>query len=458
MLCPFAGHQSGSSAETSPQDEERVFDVSDSESSDEGNLSNREATTLQRRGIVNPNYPGFQHLAHTLDYTIKTTSDDTDFTDDDFESETNDIAKLHQQTDVNNINNNNNNNVEEEAGIDHIDSVNRLDSVENIQKVFYDKPVFNIEEDSDVINSETCSSTNTSADDETEVHLNIKATEEEHQTSLSQSNTHENIVGDFEKEVEQELGRISLENQSADEQSIFDKPYELPPLERALIKELKEAVEKLVVIADWQPAATRYNIQPNIEEPFNKVEDQPQDQSAAEMSESGVIAMDNKEVESKVGVDVEENSITAKITDAFLSNGEEPLPAIVDDNLNVKETKMEVDSCELSSCDSNKELEKIESQIKKIKSDTCKLEEMEKFCKEEITKDYREKEEDSSTKRKKEKPDFYVKKRRDYNQQFGSLITFPRREMGARNRDPLNRRSVPMTRDKKRVSPEVLGE
>lgn len=87
--------------------------------------------TLQRRGIVNPNYPGFQHLAHTLDYSIKASSD-TDFTDDDYECE---VAPPLPPTltakvtvaDVNCLNNNNNNNEEEtEYQIDQIESVNRL--------------------------------------------------------------------------------------------------------------------------------------------------------------------------------------------------------------------------------------------------------------------------------------------------------------------------------------------
>lgn len=343
-------------------------------------MSNRETNSVQRRGIVNPNYPGFQHLAHTLDYTIKASSD-TDYTDDDFECETNDdIIKQQQQTDVNNINNNNNNNNIEDDDtsieqqfeqIDHIDSVNRLDSVENIQKVFYDKPVFNIEEDSDVVNSESCSNSNTSGDDDTEVHLNIKIEEQPTITTLTQSNTHENIVGDFGKEVEQELGRISLEKQSAVEEkstaaeyeSIFDKPYELPPLERALIQELKEAVEKLVVIADWQPAATRYNIQPNIEEPFNKVPDQQLEKNPTILKDSQIVNnMNQQEIKSKINLELKETSINEKISDAFLSNGQEALTtALVDDNLNVK--KMDVE--EMSHFDSNRELEQIETQIKR---------------------------------------------------------------------------------------------
>lgn len=130
--------QSCSSVDTSPQDEDRGFDLSDTESlSDVENISG-DTSHLQPRGIVNPNYPGFQHLAHTLDYTIKVCSD-TDFTDDDLDLD--ETAVKTNTCDVNNINNNNNN----EHDIEYkIDSVNRLDSVENIQKVFYDKPKLNI--------------------------------------------------------------------------------------------------------------------------------------------------------------------------------------------------------------------------------------------------------------------------------------------------------------------------
>lgn len=71
-------HQScSSSPSASPQDEERAFDPSDSaESSDEGNDYSRPTSTDIRsapiKGFVNPNYPGFQHLAHTLDFDDET--------------------------------------------------------------------------------------------------------------------------------------------------------------------------------------------------------------------------------------------------------------------------------------------------------------------------------------------------------------------------------------------------
>lgn len=46
--------------DTTPLEEERVFDHSDADEMSDN------STNPVPRGIVNPNYPGFQHLAHTL--------------------------------------------------------------------------------------------------------------------------------------------------------------------------------------------------------------------------------------------------------------------------------------------------------------------------------------------------------------------------------------------------------
>jgi len=131
------GQHSSSSLDVSPQqDEYRCFsheELSDSDSSDEGNC----------RGIVNPNYPGFQHLARHLHHS------DTDDTEEEGDTCNN--------NNNNYKNNNNNNNNGDEHTIDclsviesMIDSVNHLESVENFQKDFYDKPKFNIPVDSDL--------------------------------------------------------------------------------------------------------------------------------------------------------------------------------------------------------------------------------------------------------------------------------------------------------------------
>ncbi|XP_069677145.1 uncharacterized protein Schip1 isoform X3 [Periplaneta americana] len=102
------GQQSSSSLDVSPQgDEYRCFsheELSDSDSlSDDGNCRGSRG-----RGIVNPNYPGFQHLAHELHASDEDSEDEDD--DDD------------------------NNN-----------SVNHLGSAGS--KAFYDKPKFNIPAD-----------------------------------------------------------------------------------------------------------------------------------------------------------------------------------------------------------------------------------------------------------------------------------------------------------------------
>ncbi|XP_048508704.1 general transcriptional corepressor trfA isoform X2 [Athalia rosae] len=90
--------------------------------SEEGNLPTR------CRGIVNPNYPGFQHLATAL-------LSDTDLTED--ELETYEISKV-----ACNLNNNQYNNNTDENLID--ESVNHLQGQEADRKFIYEKPKFNI--------------------------------------------------------------------------------------------------------------------------------------------------------------------------------------------------------------------------------------------------------------------------------------------------------------------------
>jgi hypothetical protein len=91
---------------------------------------------------VNPNYPGFQHLARHLHRS------DTDDTEEEGDT-------CNNNNNYKNSNNNNNNGDERTDDCvsvieSTIDSVNHLDSVENFQKNFYDKPKFNIPIDSDL--------------------------------------------------------------------------------------------------------------------------------------------------------------------------------------------------------------------------------------------------------------------------------------------------------------------
>lgn len=58
-LCMFLD-DTNVSINTTPVDEERAFEQSDTDEMSENSVH------PVPRGIVNPNYPGFQHLAHTL--------------------------------------------------------------------------------------------------------------------------------------------------------------------------------------------------------------------------------------------------------------------------------------------------------------------------------------------------------------------------------------------------------
>ncbi|XP_046736456.1 uncharacterized protein LOC124405531 isoform X5 [Diprion similis] len=91
--------------------------------SEEGNLPTR------CRGIVNPNYPGFQHLATSL-------LSDTDLTEDELEAY--EVSKLTTC----NLNNNQYNNNTDENLIGG--SVNHLQGQQSDRKFIYEKPKFNI--------------------------------------------------------------------------------------------------------------------------------------------------------------------------------------------------------------------------------------------------------------------------------------------------------------------------
>ncbi|XP_016841747.1 schwannomin-interacting protein 1 homolog isoform X2 [Nasonia vitripennis] len=104
-----------------------------SEYSEDGNLPQG------CRGIVNPNYPGFQHLGPSL-------LSDTDDTEDEHELEDEEVLEVTPTVpheDVYNNNNNNNNIVD--------DTVNRFDAQRDEQKLFYEKPKFNIQTVSSLI-------------------------------------------------------------------------------------------------------------------------------------------------------------------------------------------------------------------------------------------------------------------------------------------------------------------
>lgn len=397
------------------------------------------------RGIVNPNYPGFQHLAHTLDYGIKTASD-TDCTDDEFEQE---ALTAQLNAEANNINNNNNN--DEEDTDYHIDGVNRLDSVENIQKVFYDKPVYNIPLGCEDTKPESSNSGNTSgtsnqvSDDDSEaqqpgsIEFNIKA--EEAAVKL-------NHELDVASEYERTNKVISLKG----EQTAVEQ---IPALEK-----LEEAIERISVCGNFETASANSAVEPKgkpLEELFPESIQKPVVFDDAVTVQQNAMAtlihqpttQDHNQLKLKTEI-IHDNPYKMNITDAFLSSIHESIPCVTQelfqpDNDVVMKSELFKDS--------NRNPEEFHQQKQEFEG-------MEKFCKEDKTKDDKEKDEDSAVPRKKEKVDtnYVIKKKRDYSQQMASLITVPRREFGSRNRDGLNRRSLPAMREKKRNQSEMFGK
>ncbi|KAF7266231.1 hypothetical protein GWI33_020416 [Rhynchophorus ferrugineus] len=571
-------HQScSSSVSASPQDEDRFFDPSDSaDSSDESNDYSRRASmdirTLKPKSFVNPNYPGFQHLAHTLDFDDET---------------------------LNNANNNN----EEYEPVDKFDSVNRLDSVENIQKVFHDKSLdievvgqfqngaeegrgspngscsTNCDSGSECGGTSDTSSSNDDTGGTVNENFNIRLAESKVFDSVvksivggdavdknSETSTAEldvgkvesggndesangsetkkesfvpkdepfvhSVVGDFRKEVEDELGRVH-------EQEAPNESHKIATAET----KIEEAVEKLQVLPDFQSLSTvsssitnltqkeielsttknvalentktadtssdanRMVIDQDIDskEKSNPVSDKtiPKDENLEMEVDNGTSASLESQAPSKKdhNINLRERGtvknipsflplnqiqvndaasilspIENKMLDASLSSCKENISKIIIEKTkkveerndgvsnrsnNVNYKMMEVDEApkkvDLGRRDSNRELEEIEIQIKKIKSDTlCRMEEDLKLRIEANENHIRDEENASILRKSSAKINTYVKKRRDYNQQFGSLITFPKKEPP--KRDPLNRRSVPMVKDRRKTNTsESLG-
>lgn len=355
--------------------------------------------------------------------------------------------------------------------------MNRLDSVENIQKVFYDKPVFveceNLRSNENNSSDGSGNSIQSSSDDDSELHVtpniefNIKADEAAIRLD-DRIDTKEILPSEKAPE------RITLVNKVTNLQGkeyavpcILTEEGEEKLLERApTLQEIQEAVEKISLSNDLAPSATKYTIEPNIEQPLDKFTPTVLNDSATVKQNTMATLVQTVSTEKltepriKIKLTQPDKNLTIapqykmNVPDAFLSNVRENIPT-VHQKLFSPNNDFDMMLETAKRRDSNRDAEEPREQIKMQRRD----DEVEKFCKEDKTKDEQEKDEDSAVPRKKEKVEIScVKKRRDYNNQTPSLITIPRREMGSRNRDSLNRRSMPVIRDKKRAQPDAFGE
>ncbi|KAJ2953711.1 hypothetical protein O0L34_g1331 [Tuta absoluta] len=212
------------SSSTTPVDEEQAFEHSDTDE--------MSSSGLVLRGIVNPNYPGFQHLAHTLqDYSTNIDSyyhSENEMTDDDLDIEITDITCDSEPNnkisgDSRNIilNDNNNGNNEENTATNQsitLKEQNVLTEIESLDSSQNEIP--------DLLKTISLSNNNNNC---TEFDLSCSDADIENNFQTN------DIIGDFNKEIEDEIKQLlnyniniedDLEELRKDIQDTFAKPIE----------------------------------------------------------------------------------------------------------------------------------------------------------------------------------------------------------------------------------------
>ncbi|XP_046961168.1 schwannomin-interacting protein 1 homolog isoform X2 [Vanessa cardui] len=203
------------STNTTPADEERAFDHSDSDE-----MSEKSVHPVPR-GIVNPNYPGFQHLAHTLqEYSSNIEpyyNSENDMTDDDLDA---DIIESNYNitTHFNNEQLKGDNNNEEIKCIEKENVNNGQEKKKSICTSRNDIP--------DLLKTITHNNNNV---DSANYEFNCSTTDIENNFHTT------DIIGDFNKEVEDEIRHLlnyniniedDLEELRKDIKETFVKPIE----------------------------------------------------------------------------------------------------------------------------------------------------------------------------------------------------------------------------------------
>ncbi|KAG6459773.1 hypothetical protein O3G_MSEX011590 [Manduca sexta] len=294
-------------SDDTPLDDERVFEHSDTDEMSENALHN------VPRGIVNPNYPGFQHLAHTLqDYSSTIEQfyqSENDMTDDDADIEITDLAYEPDQYEISsefkNINNNNTNNIKTDSTSTQIETA-MLDS-------------HNQNEIPDLLKTVTKNNNN----GDSYFDLNCSDTDIE-------NNFHtKDIIGDFNKEIEDEIRQLlnyniniqdDLEELRKDIKDTFAKPIEntINNISEVVNHVIKKLVETQSDVCDeyensilMEESSTNIKEKETAEE-ISKINKENEKNTRTEMnlSRPTFLLIDNN---------------TSKITDAFLSDGKDEI-------------------------------------------------------------------------------------------------------------------------------------
>ncbi|XP_069354249.1 schwannomin-interacting protein 1 homolog isoform X3 [Maniola hyperantus] len=323
------------STDSTPADEERAFALSDSEEMSEKSIH------PVLRGIVNPNYPGFQHLAHTLqDYSTNIGSSnhsENDMTDDDLDIEISESTSYNVNGNLieegfNNINKNN--------------ETTRQRKLQNFSLLKIDKPDTTTRKD-DMPDLLKIISQNNNNIDSINYDLNCSDIDIE-------NNFHtKDIIGDFNKEIEDEIRQLlnyniniedDLEELRKDIKDTLAKPIEntinnISEVVNHVIKKLVESDGPSKCDAD----SLDYIMNDHEMEDITDMDKENETNTRTEMNISRPTFL------------LIENSVDNKIKDAILSDGK--------DEINIYEE--EYDTEQLS--------HNVESTIKQLSTELRKI-------------------------------------------------------------------------------------
>ncbi|KAJ8726441.1 hypothetical protein PYW07_001139 [Mythimna separata] len=299
------------SAEPTPIDEDRAFTHSDTDEMSENGIH------LVPRGIVNPNYPGFQHLAHTLqDYSSNIENfyhSENEMTDDDVDIEITDLAyepepNQNGTTGYKNINNNNN------VKSDLVKTT--LLSPQNkcyTQQKFVDSEIKN--DIPDLL--KTISKNNNNNDEAFNYDLNCTDADIE-------NNFHaKDIIGDFNKEIEDEIKQLlnyniniqdDLEELRKDIKDTFAKPIE------NTINNISDVVNHVI----------KKLVETQCDENEDSLKDSLHQQQTIDKEVSEINKENEKNTRTEMSLSrptflLIENNTNENITDAFLSDGKDEI-------------------------------------------------------------------------------------------------------------------------------------
>ncbi|XP_026727256.1 schwannomin-interacting protein 1 homolog isoform X3 [Trichoplusia ni] len=300
-------------ADTTPIDEERAFEHSDTDEMSENGIH------PVPRGIVNPNYPGFQHLAHTLqDYSSNIENfyhSENEMTDDDVDIEITDLAYEPEPnqngTEYKNVNNNNT------IKNDLIKTT--ILSPQNktySQKNLVDSQIQN--EIPDLL--KTVSKNNNNNEEIFSYELNCSDADIENNFNAK------DIIGDFNKEIEDEIKQLlnyniniqdDLEELRKDIKDTFAKPIEntINNISDVVNHVIKKLVETQTEVSDENEDEVKENLnqQQKIDQEICKINKENEKNTRTEMSLSRPTFL------------LIENNTSGKITDAFLSDGKDEI-------------------------------------------------------------------------------------------------------------------------------------